>query len=90
MHHRRAMGRALLAAGSMSLACLVGGCSTSPARTQAAAAPMPAGTLYTLGSGDSLGRALYMSDVVLAARLKSELRGTEYANVPTEASDEGR
>jgi hypothetical protein len=39
-------------------------------------------TFVSLGAGDALGRAVYVNNIILAARLKTENLGSAVADVP--------
>jgi hypothetical protein len=63
------------------LTCALGGCATHQAAQPVAAmgdlGPQPA--VLSLGAGDSLGRAVYVNDLIIAA---AELdKSTTYTNV---------
>jgi len=85
------MRRRILACSSaaIALAGLTTGCASQPERHVMYFRPAEPWAVTTLGSGDALGRQIYANDVMLAARLKAERRGTATVDVPVEI-DGGR
>lgn len=78
-----------------TLSCLLvlflgaaGGCSLQPAPSPTIAQfePMPQRTVASLGAGDTLGRAIYVNDLILAA---AQVHRSEnpVVRVPVEATD---
>ncbi len=96
------LARTLLSTSILAAACLTGCSTASPPLTFVDFQPIPleeaapelatllgstrAHQYVSLGAGDALGRAIYVNNIILAARQRAEKSDAVIADVPTDDS----
>jgi hypothetical protein len=69
---------------SLALTAAVGGCASHQAAQHASMGVMGAPATLSLGAGDTLGRAVYVNDLILAAAALDKT--TTFTNVDEDAA----